>query len=136
MIGKNNPFNIRYSVSNKWVGLDGQKNGFCNFVHLDYGIRAAAVLILRSYRMKDICTIQEIIERWAPYKENSTQAYIDFLCYKMGVFPFDIPKREEFPTLLHFISVYEGNSVSIESIKLVLEEFNITPYVRRKKRIS
>lgn len=127
MIGKNNPFNIRVSNS-RWIGSDGETRGFVNFCSLEYGVRAAAILVMRTYRMKSVCTISEIINRFAPPSENNTQRYIDFVCGQMSCFPFDIPKRNEFSALLCAMSVYEGNPVSITDINEVLYEFNIKPY--------
>lgn len=136
MIGKNNPFNVRYSASNKWIGLVGNTRGFCDFSYVDYGIRAAAILILRTYRKNNVLTISELVHRWAPSSENNTDAYIRFLCYSLGVFPFDVPKDlDEYVKLLYYISVYEGNKVEPSEILRVCKEFKITPYVRRKKRV-
>jgi hypothetical protein len=34
-------------------------------------------------------TIDDIISRWAPPSENDTDAYIDFVCDKVGLNPMD-----------------------------------------------
>ena len=128
MIGNNNPFNIRYSVGNKWIGQNGCTRGFADFSSLDYGIRAACILIMVSYRKKDVVTIQEIIERFAPSVENNTQKYVDFVCSIIGCFPFSIPRIDEYPKLLNAMSIFEGNKVPIEDIVNVINEFNIKPY--------
>lgn len=127
MIGLNNPFNIRVSTS-RWIGSDGSTRGFVNFRSIDYGVRAAAILIMRTYRMKNVCTIAEIVNCFAPPSENNTQKYIDFVCRQMSCFPFDVPRRDEFPSLLCAMSLYEGNPVSCDDIKQVLLDFNIKPY--------
>lgn len=127
MIGKNNPFNIRVSNS-RWIGSCGSTRGFVDFSSLEYGVRAACILIMRSYRMKDVLTISEIINRYAPKNENDTAVYIAFICSNMGSFPFDIPKCVDFPRLLHFISRFEGNPISISTIQNVINNFKIVPF--------
>lgn len=132
MIGRNNPFNIRYDGRSKWLGLDGQTRGFCNFVSWEYGIRAAAVLIMRSYRMKNILTVSEIIHRFAPTSENDTWKYVDFVCKLLSCFPFDVPIRNEYPRLLVAMSFYEGHPCLLSDIESVIEKFNIVPFNKKK----
>lgn len=128
MIGKNNPFNIRHSSGNYWKGQTGYKDGFCVFSRLEYGVRAAAIIVMRSYRARGVLTFSEIINTWAPSSENPTSSYIKFVCGKLSALPFDIPHRSEFPKLLHAMSCFEGDPVSVEFIEAVLEEFDIVPY--------
>lgn len=132
MIGQNNPFNIRYAHINHWIGQIGNTRGFCDFVHVNYGIRAACILVMRSYRKQNICTISEIITKFAPPCENKTTKYVEYVCRVMSAFPFDVPRRDEFPALLCAMSVYEGNPVSVDEIKIVINEFNIKPYKCKK----
>lgn len=132
MIGKNNPFNLRYSKLNTWIGQNGQTRGFCDFQLVDYCIRAVAILVMRSYRKKGVLSIDEIIHRYAPPSENNTWKYVDYVCNAMSAFPWDIPTREEYPALLCAMSVYEGNPVSIDEIKRVLNAFKIVPYKKKK----
>ena len=54
-----------------------------------WGIRAL-VKILLTYRFHHKrFTVESIIERWAPPSENDTDAYIAFVCRKLGVNPTD-----------------------------------------------
>lgn len=87
-IKNNNPANIRRGSA--WKGLvpflvDPQNQqrvydkSFCQFVKVEYGIRALIVL-LRTYCYKyKLCTIETIIHRFAPPSENRTSSYIDFV---------------------------------------------------------
>ena len=131
MIGKNNPFNIRFVKGNHWLGssMQPQTRGFCNFDSLDFGIRAACILIMRSYRKQDVLTISEIIHRFAPSSENDTDKYIQFVCNGLSCFPFDIPKRSDFPMLLSSMSIFEGNKISPSEISEVIDKFKIVPYI-------
>ena len=108
MIGCNNPLNIRFSHLNHWKGQDGQTRGFCNFVDLEYGIRAACILLMRSYRKKGCKTYAQLIERFAPRSENDTQVYISFVCKRIGVFPFDVPKTiNDYCLLIYQMACFE-----------------------------
>lgn len=112
MIGKNNPFNIRYSPLNKWKGLCGSTRGFCDFKDEYFGVRAAMYLLMRSYKKKNIETIKEMIERFAPPSENKTADYVAYICYNTHMLPFDIPKTDfDWVSLFHYISAYEGNPI-------------------------
>ena len=134
MVGRNNPFNIRFSRNNQWIGQAGHTNGFVDFSEKIYGVRAAALLVLRSYRSKGILTISEIINRFAPSSENNTAKYVEYVCTQLGVFPFDIPKnKDEYYKLLAAMSRFEGNPVSYAVIEFVCKYFHINPINSRKK---
>ena len=70
-----NPLNIRYSKSVKWQKQTGMFKGFVRFESFQWGYRAA-VKILRSYHLRGIRSIRDIISTWAPPTENNTEAYI------------------------------------------------------------
>lgn len=74
-IRNNNPLNIRFSPLNVWKGQTGSNKGFVTFENMEYGYRAALVL-LRSYVKRGYDTVTSIISRWAPESENNTSAYI------------------------------------------------------------
>ncbi|HEK0716344.1 TPA: structural protein [Proteus mirabilis] len=81
----NNPGNIRHG--SKWQGLSAQQTDkdFCQFVSTEYGIRAIYVL-MRTYEKKyGLCSIREIINRYAPPKENNTEGYIKRVAKELNV---------------------------------------------------
>jgi len=88
-IRNNNPLNVRRS-KDKWQGLraiqaDAQ---FCQFETMEYGWRAAFVLLTRTYYHKyRLYTIRAIISRWAPPNENNTRAYIENVARLTGITP-------------------------------------------------
>lgn len=100
MIGKNNVLNIRSSASFKWLGQEGQTNGFCNFTSVMFCWRCGAYLIMRSYRRAKVRSIEAIIKRWAPPSENNTEAYIDFVCEQTGFSRKYVPRSETDVALL------------------------------------
>lgn len=72
-----NPGNIR--CYEKWQGLAGiDDKGFCVFETYDLGLRAM-IKTLATYYDKGFRTITAIISRYAPYTENPTQKYIEFV---------------------------------------------------------
>ena len=103
-IRNNNPLNIRLS-KDKWQGqingkgnIDGNSSlssegaggeaVFCQFSSMEYGWRAAFVVLCRTYYGKyGLKTIRGIVSRWAPPKENNTEAYIRHVSDYTGIGP-------------------------------------------------
>ena len=88
-IRNNNPLNIRRS-KDKWQGLSTlqEDREFFKFVSMEYGWRAAFVILCRTYYGKyKLKTIRDIVTRWAPPKENNTPAYIRHVSDYTGIGP-------------------------------------------------
>ena len=86
-IRNNNPLNIRYSKNNEWVGrivTEKQDLDFEEFAQMMWGYRAAFIL-LKNYMEQGHNTIEKIIKKWAPAKENNTQKYIETVCKHSGL---------------------------------------------------
>lgn len=83
-IRNNNPLNIRKGKV-KWMGevlyLQGVpvERDFCQFESMEYGWRAAFVLLRRYIETYKCNTVSKIISRWAPANENHTQDYIRYV---------------------------------------------------------
>lgn len=85
-----NPLNIERGT--KWKGLQPEQtdNRFCQFVSMQYGWRAG-LIILRNYisghngSKKPLDTIEKIINRWAPPKENQTSSYVKTVSEETGI---------------------------------------------------
>ncbi len=99
-IRNNNPLNIRQSNC-KWVGLAKVQNDkqFCQFEAMEWGWRAAFVLLCRTYyALYHFYTIRSIVQRWAPRNDhNDTDAYIAHVCRLTGLDPDEalgIPKKQ------------------------------------------
>ena len=84
-IRNNNPLNIR--IGNKWKGevANPTDKDFEQFVSMDYGLRAAFLLLRRYINHYHVNTIWEIISRWAPARENNTAAYVRRVCDRLNV---------------------------------------------------
>ena len=88
-IRNNNPLNIRKSKDN-WQGLRTlqEDREFCQFSSMAYGWRAAFVILCKTYYGKyKLKTIRALITRWAPPKENNTEAYIRRVTDRIGIGP-------------------------------------------------
>lgn len=88
-IRNNNPLNIRRG-KDQWKGLRAQQQdaAFCQFETLEYGWRAAFLLLTRTYYHKyRLYTIRKIIGKWAPPGENQTEAYIRNVSRLTGIAP-------------------------------------------------
>ena len=79
-IRNNNPLNIR--IGNTWLGEVRNPTDPCfeQFVSMEYGLRAAFVLLRRYINHYHRTTIPEVVAAWAPASENNTVAYVDKVC--------------------------------------------------------
>lgn len=129
MIGRNNPLNIRYSPFNKWKGQSGQTRGFCNFLRLKFGIRAAAILLIRSYDKEGFRTYEAKIRRFAPSSENPTSNYVSYVTSKCKVSSSDKPLSiEDYSVMIYYMWCFEqGKSptLSIADIETIISDFDL-----------
>lgn len=88
-IRNNNPLNIRKGKV-KWIGevlhLEGVpvERDFCQFESMEYGWRAAFILLRRYIKNYKCFTVRKIISRWAPENENYTETYIKYVASKVA----------------------------------------------------
>ena len=84
----NNPGNIDRNTT-KWLGMaDKQTDArFIVFKEMKYGCRAILKLLSNYYIKYNLCTVKDIISRWAPTTENDTTAYYKKVAKDLGVNP-------------------------------------------------
>ena len=82
-IRNKNPGNIKLGTN--WDGLADEQTDptFCIFDEAVMGIRALQRILLTYRFTHKKATIDEIIYRWAPPSENSTDKYVEFVCKKL-----------------------------------------------------
>lgn len=85
-IRNNNPGNIKNSGTN-WDGQIQSDGKFVRFASPEMGVRAMMKTLITYQDKHNLSTVREIISRWAPYGDNDTGAYIDFVSQQMGVDP-------------------------------------------------
>lgn len=66
-IRNNNPLNIVHGKS-CWLGRSEKQTdqNFVQFASMEYGIRAALVLLRRYMRDFHLCCVRDIVRRWCP----------------------------------------------------------------------
>lgn len=94
-IRNNNPLNIR--IGNVWLGEVPNPTDphFEQFVSMEYGLRAAFVLLRRYIRHYHRTTIPAILAAWAPPSENSTVSYVDTVCQLSHLSPMQELRFED-----------------------------------------
>lgn len=92
-IRNNNPGNIDFNPRNEWLGQSGIEDGagarFATFSSAVYGIRAIARLLITYQERHKLLTVYQILNRYAPAKENDTGSYINAVATKLGVSQHD-----------------------------------------------
>ena len=86
-----NPGNIRQSK----IRYDGERlpsrdSKFKEFESMAYGYRAMFVLLDTYSRRYGLCTIRQMLNRYAPPSENFTEGYIRFVSEMTGIAPDEL----------------------------------------------
>ena len=139
----NNPLNIRRVAGTTWKGevlpsiqggagggslpsIQGGDGGgsFVRFSSIEFGLRAAFVL-LRTYSAKYHANcIRDIISRWAPPSENNTEKYIKNVCLWTGLGGLQRLTEEDWPKLVRAMGRQEcGALLDEETIQRGFELF-------------
>lgn len=119
-IRNNNPLNIR--IGNTWLGeVDHPtETQFEQFVSMEFGLRAAFLILRRYIRRYHLNTVQLIVSRWAPETENKTQSYINTVANKINIDPTAQIAYEDKETMIKLVaamcSVENGQEVSLDKI--------------------
>lgn len=103
-IRNNNPLNIR--IGNTWLGERNNPTdpAFEEFVAMEYGVRAAFIILRRYIKRYHKDTICSIVSTWAPANENNTQRYIDHVSAQMALDPTEPIKYEDKETMCKLVA--------------------------------
>lgn len=120
----NNPGNLRIS-DNIWDGQIGDDGEFVQFASPEHGVRALGKNLI-TYRNKGFVTINQIINRWAPKKDNNaTEEYVAFVSQRMGVdpnVPIDVTNIDTLKSITTAIMAQEGkHSVTDDQVNTGLQ---------------
>lgn len=113
-----NPLNIRRVAGTSWKGqrVTQTDNAFVQFETIEWGLRAAFVL-LRTYSIKYHANcIQDIIQRWAPPTENNTERYIKNVCFWTGFGGLQRLTEKDWPQLVRAMARQECGALLDEEI--------------------
>ena len=125
-VRNNNPGNLNRNRT-RWEGMSADQASDPRFVVFEtpeYGVRAMGKTLQTHQKKHNLNTISGIISRWAPPKENDTQAYIQIVSSKLGIGPntkIDIVKNKD------ILSQLTSAMIEMEGGKEALEYF--TPEV-------
>ena len=118
----NNPLNIRKVPGTHWKGelpsIQGGDGGgsFVRFETIEFGLRAAFVL-LRTYSTKYHANcIRDIISRWAPPSENDTEQYIKNVCNWTGFGGLQKLTESDWPSLVQAMGRQECGALLDEGV--------------------
>lgn len=102
-IRNNNPLNIR--IGNTWLGerANPTDQEFEEFVSMEYGLRAAFLILRRYIRRYGKNTVTSIVSTWAPSSENNTLKYIDTVCHHTGLTPTQAIAYEDKTTMCKLV---------------------------------
>lgn len=120
----NNPGNLRIS-DNVWEGQTGDDGEFVQFASPEHGVRALGKNLI-TYRNKGFVTVNQIINRWAPKKDNNaTEEYVAFVSQRMGVdpnIPIDVTNIDTLKSITTAIMAQEGkHSVTDDQVNTGLQ---------------
>ena len=114
-----NPLNIRRVAGTTWKGQRAEQtdHAFVQFRTIEFGIRAAFVL-LHTYSTKYHANcIRDIISRWAPPSENDTDQYVRNVCKWTGFGGLQKLTESDWPSLVQAMGRQEcGAVLPIETI--------------------
>ena len=117
----NNPLNIRAGRS-RWMGAASSETGsFVTFLTVAYGYRAAWKLLSNYHRYYRLWTLRQVINRWAPPKENNTNAYLKRVVEISGLNPdagISFREKQKMIDLAYAMTIVEnGKAVEREIIE-------------------
>jgi hypothetical protein len=128
----NNPLNIRYykATDKPFQGevKPSRDPSFRQFFTVVDGYRAAFHLLINSYIAKGQDTIEEIIYKWAPPKDNNdTEAYIKTVVKRSGISRTQVIKPTDTDSLIKIVAAmsFQENAPvepNILSVKAGLEK--------------
>lgn len=123
----NNPLNIR-RTHDQWQGLSERQTdkAFCQFKRVEYGWRAAFMLLCRKYYyVLHLDTLRSIVSRWAPTTENDTLQYVEWLAAMTGIdadshLPLPVNDNEDtWMRIAVAMALYEGGTLSTAQLMSV-----------------
>lgn len=141
-IRNNNPLNLR--IGNNWKGLvkENTDGEFDQFEEMEWGIRAALIVIHNYMSLYDLKTLQKIIERWAPSSDgNNPKHYAELVARNMGC---DVTTKPRFNSPLEMLKMIDGmirvecgkvvdDFVIIRGYALACTDLGVKPYLSELK---
>ena len=118
-----NPGNIRQSKTR----YKGERHPSCDsefkeFESMAYGYRAMFVLLDTYSRRYGLCTIRQMLNRYAPPSENFTEGYIRFVSQTTGIAPDEMlntrDERDMVPVVAAMSQIENGIAAVMADVYL------------------
>lgn len=118
-----NPGNIRQSKTRyKGERHPSRDSEFKEFESMAYGYRAMFVLLDTYSRRYGLCTIRQMLNRYAPPSENFTEGYIRFVSEKTGIAPDEMlntrDERDMVPVVAAMSQIENGIAADMADVYL------------------
>lgn len=88
---------------------------------MEYGLRAAFLILRRYIRRYHKNTVTSIVSTWAPHSENNTLRYIDTVCARTGLKPDEQIRYEDSTTMCKLVAAMAfvecGQPIDIKKIE-------------------
>lgn len=118
-----NPGNIRQSKTRyKGERHPSRDSEFKEFESMAYGYRAMFVLLDTYSRRYGLCTIRQMLNRYAPPSENFTEGYIRFVSQTTGIAPDEMlntrDERDMVPVVAAMSQIENGIAADMADVYL------------------
>lgn len=126
----NNPLNIRYNKSNRWLGAVAKNTDgtFEQFTTMAYGYRAAMLLLRKYINQYGLHSVAEIINRWAPPAENNTSGYISRVIGINGwtaAKEIDPQSKDDMTQLVYAMAIVENGNALLPNRSEINQGWNL-----------
>ena len=124
----NNPGNIRKNnIIYQGEIVPSEDESFKQFSSMAYGYRAMFVLLDTYSRRYGLCTIRQMLNRYAPPTENFTEGYVRFVADYAGVMPDEVidtrSEKDMIPIVAAMSKIENGVAANIEDVERGWELF-------------
>jgi hypothetical protein len=123
-IRNNNPLNIK--IGNDWQGERANTDGvFEEFVTMQFGFRAAFIILKKYIKKYGRNTIRKIVHSWSPDGEKAESAYMSCVSQWAGIALDDVIEFEDKESMCKIVQgmarVENGRTIGINVIEEAYE---------------
>ena len=123
-----NPGNIRKSGDVYQGEIESTDKDFKQFRNMAYGYRAM-FKILRTYKNNySLNTLEQMIYRWAPPKENKTEVYVNFVADRSGIgrdHIVDVSNMTIMCRIVEAMAIMENGKKYIPDMNEIMDGWNL-----------
>lgn len=117
-----------------WLGQSGTINGYVKFMDIEYECRALALIVMRRFRKLGYVTVGQIVDHLEFEDVDKRNLALETICLYFGCFPWYIPMRSDWPSLLYCLTYGYDLFVSSDEFKRIIDKYTIVPYLSKENR--